>query len=168
VKRLTKINTEYRISNTESQGERPFPDSKFKVFSHSLSSRKSLKSSDGFTLLEVLVALALLGIAVTVILQLFSANLKSISASEEYVAGSLEAQSKMREILDSEEFSERSWNGVTDNGYRFQVSVSDTLPERVENLPVKLVVVEVKVFWARGAGEKSLTLKTMKMVVKPI
>ena len=113
-------------------------------------------------------ALALLGIAVTAILQLFSANLKSISASEEYVAGSLEAQSKMREVLDSQEFSERSWNGITDNGYRFQVSVSDTLPERVENLHVKLVVVEVKVYWARGAGEKSLTLKTMKMVEKPI
>ncbi len=129
---------------------------------------RPLTGTSGFTLLEVLVALALLGIAVTAILQLFSANLKSISASEEYVAGSLEAQSKMREVLDSQEFSERSWNGITNNGYRFQVSVSDTLPERVENLPVKLVVVEVKVYWARGAGEKSLTLKTMKMVEKPV
>jgi general secretion pathway protein I len=129
---------------------------------------ESRKGTSGFTLLEVLVALALLGIAVTAILQLFSANLKSISTSEEYVAGSLEAQSKMREVLDSGEFSERSWNGITDNGYRFQVSVSDSLPERVETLPVKLVVVEVKVYWARGAGEKSLTLKTMKMVEKPV
>ncbi len=94
---------------------------------------KSLKETAGFTLLEVLVALALLGIAVTAILQLFSANLKSISASEEYVAGSLEAQSKMREVLDGTEFSEKSWNGITDNGYRFQVSVSDTLKERVGN-----------------------------------
>jgi prepilin-type N-terminal cleavage/methylation domain-containing protein len=129
---------------------------------------KPLNGSSGFTLLEVLVSLALLGIAVTAILQLFSADLKSISASEEYVAGSLEAQSKMREVLDSGEFSERSWGGTTDNGYRFQASVSDTLQERVENLPVKLVIVEVKVYWARGAGEKSLTLKTMKMVEKPI
>ena len=129
---------------------------------------KPLNGTAGFTLLEVLVALALLGIAVTAILQLFSANLKSISASEEYVAGSLEAQSKMREVLDGTEFSERSWNGVTDNGFRFQVSVSDTLPERVENLPVKLVAVEVKVYWSRGTLEKSLTLKTMKMVEKPV
>jgi general secretion pathway protein I len=129
---------------------------------------KTLKGTSGFTLLEVLVALALLGIAVTAILQLFSADLKSISASEEYVAGSLEAQSKMREVLDGQEFSERSWNGITDNGYRFQVSVSDTLSERVENLIVKLVAVEVKVYWDRGNREKSLTLRTMKMVEKTI
>jgi general secretion pathway protein I len=129
---------------------------------------KPLNGTAGFTLLEVLVALALLGIAVTAILQLFSANLKSISASEEYVAGSLEAQSKMREILDNKEFSERSWNGVTDNGYRFQASVSDTLMERAEFLTVKLVAVEVKVYWDRGNREKSLTLKTMKMVEKPV
>jgi prepilin-type N-terminal cleavage/methylation domain-containing protein len=144
---------EYRMSNNENRNKARL---------------KPWKGTSGFTLLEVLVALALLGIAVTAVLQLFSANLKSILASEEYVSGSLEAQSKMREVLDSQEFSERSWNGITDNGYRFQVSVSDTLPERVENLHVKLVVVEVKVYWARGSGEKSLTLKTMKMVEKPI
>jgi general secretion pathway protein I len=129
---------------------------------------KPLKENGGFTLLEVLVALALLGIAVTAVLQLFSANLKSISASEEYVAGSLEAQSKLKEVLDSNEFSEKSWNGVTNNGYRFQVNVSDTLPERIENLPVKLIAVEVKIYWDRGDMEKSLTLKTMKLVEKPV
>jgi general secretion pathway protein I len=129
---------------------------------------KPLKGTTGFTLLEVLVALALLGIAVTAILQLFSADLKSISASEAYVAGSLEAQSKLREVLDGQEFSEKSWSGVTDNGYRFQVSVSDTLKERVENLPVKLVAVEVKLFWTQGTNEKSLTLKTLKMVEKSV
>ena len=129
---------------------------------------KSLKGTGGFTLLEVLVALALLGIAVTAVLQLFSANLKSISASEEYVAGSLEAQSKLKEVLDGNEFSEKSWYGVTNNGYRFQVSVSDSLSERIENLPVKLVAVEVKVYWNRGDLEKSLTLKTMKIVEKPV
>jgi general secretion pathway protein I len=129
---------------------------------------KPLKETAGFTLLEVLVALALLGIAVTAILQLFSANLKSISASEEYVAGSLEAQSKMQEVLDGTEFPEKSWNGVTNNGYRFQVSVSDALKERAETLPVKLVAVEVKVYWTQGTMEKSLTLKTMKMVEKPV
>jgi len=130
---------------------------------------KSWKRTSGFTLLEVLVALALLGIAVTAILQLFSANLRSISTSEEYVAGSLEAQAKMREVLDGQDFSERSWSGITDNGYRFQVSVTDSLKERAEYLPFfKLVAVEVKVFWARRFGEKSLTLRTMKMVEKPI
>ena len=127
---------------------------------------KTLKRSSGFTLLEVLVALAILGITITAILQLFSANIRSLAASEDYVAGSLEARSKMREVLDNQDFSERSWSGITGNGFRFQVSVSDTLQERVEYLPFKLVMVEVKVFWAKRFGEKSLTLRTMKMVEK--
>jgi len=129
---------------------------------------KPLNGSSGFTLLEVLVALALLGIAVVAILQLFSANLKSISVSEEYVAGSLEAQAKMREVLGNKEFSEGSWEGVTVNGYRFEVSIKDTLSERTENLPVKLIEIMVRVYWTQRIKEKSLMLKTMKMVEKEI
>jgi len=129
---------------------------------------KPWKETAGFTLLEVLVALALLGMAVTVVLQLFSANLRSISASEEYVAGSLEAQAKMREVLEEKDISEGTRNGITDNGYRFQVFVSDNLTERSESLPVKLMEVEVKVYWTQGNKDKSLTLKTLKMVEKEV
>ena len=129
---------------------------------------KPRKETAGFTLLEVLVALALLGMAVTVVLQLFSANLRSISASEEYVAGSLEAQAKMREVLEEKDISEGTRNGITDNGYRFQVFVSDNLTERSESLPVKLMEVEVKVYWTQGNKDKSLTLKTLKMVEKEV
>ena len=129
---------------------------------------KPLNKTAGFTLLEVLVALALLGVAVTVVLQLFSANLRSISASEEYVAGSLEAQAKMREVLEDKDISEGTQNGITDNGYRFQVSVSDSLTERSESLSVKLMEIEVKVYWTQGNKEKFLTLKTLKMVEKPV
>ncbi len=74
----------------------------------------------------------------------------------------------MREVLEDQEVSERTWDGITDNGYRFQVSVSDTLPERSENLSVKLMEIEVKVYWTQGNKEKSLTLKTLKMLKKPV
>ncbi len=130
--------------------------------------QRTRQASSGFTLLEVLVALSILGVAVLALVQLFSANLKSISASEEQVSRSLEAQSKMREVLTNKEFSERTWNGVTDNGTRFEVSVSEALSERVENLPVKLVRIEVKILWTHGSRDKALTLTTLKMVPKEI
>ncbi len=125
-------------------------------------------NAKGFTLLEVLVSLALLGIAVTAILQLFTADMKAIAASENYVAGSLEAQSKIREVLDNKDLDERRWGGVTDNGYRYEVSVREVLAERTETLQMKLMEVEVKVFWTQGRKDRSLTLKTMKTVKKPI
>jgi general secretion pathway protein I len=129
---------------------------------------RQAQRTTGFTLMEVLVALALLGIAVTVILELFSADLRSISASESYMAGSMEAQSKMREILSDNDFSQRSWKGMTQNGYPFEAAVSDTLSERTENLQVKMVEVAVTVFWKDGAKERSMTLKTMKVIEKAV
>lgn len=124
------------------------------------------QTSSGFTLLEVLVALSILGVAVLTLVQLFSANLKSLSASEEYVSLSLEAQAKMREVLTNKEFTERSWNGVSDNGHRFEVSVSQALSERMENLSVKLIEIEVKILWAHGPKDKVVTLKTLKLIPK--
>jgi general secretion pathway protein I len=122
------------------------------------------RTNGGFTLLEVLVSLAILGIAVTVIFQLFSANLRSLSVSEDYLTGVLEAQAKMREIVSEEELEEKSLSGFTPGGYRYEVSVSQTLSERSDTLPKKLVEVELKLFWFKGAKEKSLILKSLKMI----
>lgn len=131
--------------------------------------KKSRKTnSSGFTLLEVLVALSLLGIAIIGIVQLFSINLRSISVSEDFLSGTLAVQAKMREVLSEEELSEKSWNGVTDDGYRFEVSIEESLKDRTENIQVKVLEVTVKVFWARGNKDKSMTLRTLKMVQKQV
>lgn len=128
-----------------------------------------LSSGAGFTLFEVLIAVAILGIAITMVLQLFSANLRSISASEDYVSAAATAEAKMREVLDDDQLSERSSSSeTTSSGYRTTVSVSKTLEDRTENLPVVLLNITVTVYWTKGLGEKSLTLNTMKMVARQI
>ncbi len=129
----------------------------------SLNSRKK-----GFTLLEILVALAILGIAITIILQLFSANLRALSVSGNYVSAVTKAEAKMREILDDSNLSEKSWSEVTDDGYRFDASLTETLKDRTENLQVRLLEVALTVQWTEGSKKKSLTLKTMKVVNKQI
>jgi len=122
----------------------------------------------GFTLLEILVALAILGIAITIILQLFSANLRALSASGDYVSAVTKAEAKMREILDDANLSEKSWSEVTDDGYGFDASVTETLKDRTENLQVRMLEVALTVQWTKGSKKKSLTLKTMKVVNKQI
>jgi len=123
---------------------------------------------EGFTLLEVLVALAILGIAITVVLQLFSANLRALSNSDDYVSAVIKAEARMREILDDERLTERSWSETTDDGYRVDVSVSDTSKERTENLQVRLLRVDLTLRWTKGTKERSLTLRTLKVVNKQI
>ena len=126
----------------------------------------SLRPRRGFTLLEVLVALSIVAIAVTVVLQLFSADLRALSASEDYVSAVLKAEARMREVLDTEGLAERSWSEATRDGYRIDVSVSEVTKEKTDNLPVKLVKVDLTTRWYRGKKEKSLTLGTMKVVDK--
>jgi len=122
----------------------------------------------GFTLLEILVALAILGLAITIILQLFSANLRALSVSGNYVSAVTKAEAKMREILDDTNLSEKSWSEVTDDGYRFDASITETLKDRTENLQVRLLEIDMTVQWTDGLKKKSLTLKTMKVVNKQI
>ena len=121
-------------------------------------------ATKGFTLLEVLVAVAILGIAVTIVIQLFSANVRTISLSEEYLFASAKAEAKMREILDNDEISETSFTEITDEGYRMDVSIAEVMNDRTENIQVKLLEINLTVYWTSGTREKSLTLRTMKVI----
>jgi general secretion pathway protein I len=124
--------------------------------------------SSGFTLLEVLVAVALLGIAITVVLQLFSANLQVLSASEDYVAAATRANVKLRELLDEETLTERSWSETSDEGYRMDISVTNALQDRTESLQVSLFEIALTVRWSKGTRERSLTMRTLRTLPKQI
>jgi len=127
-----------------------------------------ISEKKGFTLLEVLIAVAILGIAVSVVLQLFSADLRAISASEDYVAATSRAGAKMREILDDSSLAPKSASETTTDGYRIDVSVTEAMKERTENMQVALMDVSLTIRWIKGTKERSLTLRTMKTVQKQI
>jgi general secretion pathway protein I len=128
-----------------------------------------MKTKDeGFTLLEVLVALALLGMAVIVMLQLLSANLRAVAASDDYVSGVAKAEAKMMEILEDDKLSAGTLDEDTADGYRIQVSIDEALQEKAESAGVKLLDITLTVRWKKGEKERSLTLRTMKVVNKEI
>lgn len=152
-----------RFGDSEIRRYNRFTISPFHHFTVSLNSRR-----DGFTLLEVLVAIALLGIAITVVLQLFSANLRAIATSEDYVSAIIKAEAKMRDVLDDQDISEKSWSETTDDGYRIDVSIYDAMKDRTENLQVKLLEINLIIRWIKDTKERSLTLKAMKVIEKKI
>jgi len=122
----------------------------------------------GFTLLEVLVSLAILGIAVTVIVQLFSANLRALAASEDYVSASLQGAAKMRALLDDNDLNEKTWTEISPEGYRLDIAVVENLTDRTEILPVKLLDIALTIQWTKGNRVRSLTFQTLKLVKKEI
>jgi len=127
-----------------------------------------LNSRKGFTLLEVLIAVAILGVAVSIVLQLFSANLRALSASSDYVAAAAMAEAKMRWVLDDNALTEKSLSETTNDGYRIDVSVTEVLKDRTENLQLALMEVSLTIHWTSGSKEKSLTVKTMKSVQRQV
>jgi type II secretion system protein I len=124
--------------------------------------------ASGFTLLEVLVALALLSIALVVILQLFSANMQGIAASDGYTRAVMTAESQMREITDDKEIVEKTWSETTNDGYRIEGVITPAESERTKDLPVSLLEISVTVHWTDGSRERAFTLRTMKLIPKKI
>ena len=122
----------------------------------------------GFTLLEILVALALLGVAIVTVLQLFSADIRAIAASEDYVSAVMRAEAKMREILDDDTLEEGTRSEAMENGCVADVTVSEIMKERTESLPVRLLEITLMFHWTKGTTTKSLTQKTIKVVTKRV
>jgi prepilin-type N-terminal cleavage/methylation domain-containing protein len=123
-------------------------------------------SARGFTLMEVMVALTVMGFAVVYLVQLFSSNLRLIGTSQDYMTALTQAEAVMREIVESDKIEEKSWKEETDQGFQVEVSISETLKERTENLPIKLLQVEMIFSWEKALRKKSLTLRTLKVVNK--
>ena len=132
------------------------------------SCRSDMKNTEeGFTLLEVVVALTILAVATVWIVQLFSASLRTVSLSDDYTPMTVLAEMKMRDVLSDKALDERSWSETADNGCRVEISVSETLKDRTENLGIRLLDVSVTVRKpAAGGKERTLTLRTMKAVKK--
>ena len=127
-----------------------------------------LKEKNGFTLLEILVAISILGIAITVVIQLFSANIRSISVSEDYVYASLKAETIINEIKNSDDISEKTWSETTPDGYRVDGSIIEVHKDRTEKLPVGIFLIETTVKWTKSGKQKSIRLSTMKTMPRKV
>ncbi len=118
----------------------------------------------GFTLLEVLVALALLGIAITMIVQLFASGTRALSASEDYLAASLAGEARLRELVEETKLAEASWQETDAAGRRIDVAVAETLQDRTDGLSVRVFDVSVTLRWRWGEKNRQITLRTLKTV----
>lgn len=116
------------------------------------------KSQNGFTLLEIIIALAILGIGLVMVMQLFSGGLRTARTSKEYTIAVIHAKVKMEEMI----INPVPESGEYPDGFRWQTDVAPY--ESPYNDKVKTVKIIVKIF-NDATGDKCLvelvTLKTM-------
>ncbi len=125
----------------------------------------------GFTLIEVVVAMAILGVSLILVIELFSGGLRLGRASEEYTRAGHYAQMKLEDIALTRQIEEGTEEGEFDSTYRWQMEI-----KKVEILPLEsgtdytppadLFQIQIRVIWHSGRQEKTTVVETYK-TVKP-
>ena len=124
---------------------------------------------NGFTLIEVVIAVAIMGIGLTVIMELFSGGLRLARISEEYTKAMNYASLRLEEIATQKTVEEGEEEGEFDQTFRWRVGI-----EKVDILggdhgtefkpPATLYHIRLLVLWQSGSKERSASLETYKTV----
>lgn len=117
----------------------------------------------GFTLLEVMIALAILGIGFALAMELLATGVRSAKVAEEYTQAVLLAQQKIAEVSVVRDFTRVADGGELGGGFRWSSEIRPL--EQAEELPGRLYSVNVRITWPSRRGEKSLNLQTLRMAV---
>ncbi|MDE2059608.1 MAG: hypothetical protein KGL31_03090 [candidate division NC10 bacterium] len=114
-------------------------------------------------MLEVIVALAILGIGFALAMELLATGVRSAKASEDYTQAVLLARQKMAEIAVTQNSAGSADSGEFGGGFRWASEIQPL--EQQEELPGRLYSVRVRVSWLSRRGEKSVDLQTLRMAV---
>ena len=127
------------------------------------------KREDGFTLVEVIVALAILAVGLGVLLELMSGSLRQTSSAERMAeAGSL-TQSLMSEVGIDLPVKPDERGGQFPNGYRWHLKMQPygDAKER-EEWPVGVYTISAEVEWDEGAQRRAYALSTLRLGPKAV
>ena len=124
----------------------------------------------GFTLLEIAVALAILGVGVVSCLQIFGASLRMQDRASRQSRAVMHARAVMDALLFQPEVHDHQEERDTAEGYHTRILVRHAGPEEgVEakefafESELSLRYLQVDVEWQDAAGKKTYTVKSMRM-----
>jgi general secretion pathway protein I len=120
----------------------------------------------GFTLLEVLVSLAILAGALAVMFQVFSRTLETTAdAKSRTIAASL-AQSLLARVGSDIPLKEGESAGAFDDDFRWRLRMTPYLPDHFgEILFVRPYEVSVDVSWDAGSRVQSVHLSSLRLAI---
>jgi general secretion pathway protein I len=127
-----------------------------------------LKNSCGFTLMEVIVAFAVLSISLVMVMQLFSGGLQASRASCDYTRAVVHAKDKMEEMV----LEPASGSGTFEDGFTweseiFPYELEEEVKQDIDAIGLKPMKIIVKITWMNmGNREKSLELESFRIVEK--
>ncbi|MEK6527784.1 MAG: prepilin-type N-terminal cleavage/methylation domain-containing protein [Nitrospirota bacterium] len=127
------------------------------------SPRHPHKWGAGFTLIEVMVAMAIMAISLVVVMQLFSASLKISRLSGDYTRAIVHAKGKMEELS----IKPGQGTGVFEDGFKWESEVQpyEDIKEELETLDVNLLKIKVKIIWSgKSNKQESIEMASLRII----
>lgn len=129
------------------------------------------RPSAGFTLLEIMVSLAILGVGLVACMQIFGGSLRLQDRASRETRAVLYARALMDELLIRPEIKNHTEDKeITAEGFKARVEVrpagsTEGLDDKVLDLDigVGLRVLAVQVAWQDGAGVKTYEVQSMRL-----
>lgn len=119
----------------------------------------------GFSLLEVIVALAIMAIGFMTVLQLFSGSVRAVGISEQYLKAVNLGHSKLGELeLYDFNIEETSGNFENEDNYRWEIEFTpfeSNLNDEESGISLSQVI--LKVLWEDGSRQRNIELATLQM-----
>ncbi|WP_052700409.1 type IV pilus modification PilV family protein [Methylocucumis oryzae] len=122
----------------------------------------------GFSLLEILIAFAILAISLTILLKIFSAGTNTAIVAEEYTTAVQIAESLMTQVGVATRIQPGETSGDENERYHWRILITPYLPDPnlvdIKQLKLLMYQVVVTVSWSDGGdGERQLELSTLKL-----
>ncbi len=134
-------------------------------FSQKTENRKQKTAPQGFSLLEVMVATALVGLVLVVLLQVLSASWRAQEASQAQIRALMVAEKVLGEYLGARELKEGSFGGQ-EGPFAYRVKLSRQFGVSHPSLGERMTcyLIQVTVFWDDRGRTKSTGLETVRAV----
>ena len=125
----------------------------------------SLKNEQGFSLLEVVVALMIMAGGFLAVLNLFSGSVRSVDFSGQYLKAVTLANSKMNELeIQNFTVDDSSGNFKNEENYRWEVDISPYDSDlNNEESGIQLQKILLKILWDDDGHTRNIELATLRL-----
>ncbi len=133
----------------------------YRIYSHA--AKNSNSNSGGFTLIEVIVAMTIIAVSMTLVMQLFSGGLGVSRRSCDYTRAVVHAKGKMEEMA----LNPKQGSGEFSDGFRWQSELQPyaELNGNIEGEPVNLMKLKVIIEWDDYSNrQKSVDLVSLIII----
>lgn len=130
----------------------------------------------GFTLLEVMVALAVLAIGIVTVVELFAGSLRLGTKASRYTQAAIYAQNVMDRLFVQRTLTDGEDSGELPGGYFWRARVQEIPPDddQTRLQPERqhptdflhLKELEVQVSWTEGNGTQTVLLRSLRTVLE--